>query len=324
MKAITMVVRKIERRKTEVPKRTTRAGRAGDDEAIAGARRAESASSWTMERFSPDLMLTARQELGETPKVKRDAVAQLRTLLAEDLALKCPLDEEFLVKFLRCRKYRVKETLEVIRKYFHVRREYTDVYDNLLPSRILFDAIFRQNKLISILKQPDPQGRLIACCKLGVWNPDVCPLVEFLRAVVVSAEWTLLNQAFQIAGVVALVDMEELHLTHLLHYTPSEIRRVFKLVQECYPVRLRGIYVVNNPPVFQLLYALVKLVLKPKLQRRIHIIGRDYQKLHKLIPRERLPEEYDGTLEKYDYDDLERKLLSQENFFVELGSYGYQ
>ncbi|XP_040074128.1 alpha-tocopherol transfer protein-like isoform X2 [Ixodes scapularis] len=287
MKAITMVVRKIERRKTEVPKRTTRAGRAGDDEAIAGARRAESASSWTMERFSPDLMLTARQELGETPKVKRDAVAQLRTLLAEDLALKCPLDEEFLVKFLRCRKYRVKETLEVIRKYFHVRREYTDVYDNLLPSRILFDAIFRQNKLISILKQPDPQGRLIACCKLGVWNPDVCPLVEFLRAVVVSAEWTLLNQAFQIAGVVALVDMEELHLTHLLHYTPSEIRRVFKLVQ-------------------------------------IHIIGRDYQKLHKLIPRERLPEEYDGTLEKYDYDDLERKLLSQENFFVELGSYGYQ
>ncbi|KAM7293410.1 alpha-tocopherol transfer protein-like [Ixodes scapularis] len=93
---------------------------------------------------------------------------------------------------------------------------------------------------------------------------------------------------------------------------------------ECYPVRLRGIYVVNNPPVFQLLYALVKLVLKPKLQRRIHIIGRDYQKLHKLIPRERLPEEYDGTLEKYDYDDLERKLLSQENFFVELGSYGYQ
>ncbi|XP_040068262.1 alpha-tocopherol transfer protein-like [Ixodes scapularis] len=120
-----------------------------------------------MERFSPDLMLTARRELGETPKVKRDAVAQLRTLLAEDLALKCPLDEEFLVKFLRCRKYRVKETLEVIRKYFHVRREYTDVYNNLLPSRILFDAIFRQNKLISILKQPDPQGRLIACCKLG-------------------------------------------------------------------------------------------------------------------------------------------------------------
>ncbi|CAN8003233.1 unnamed protein product [Ixodes pacificus] len=99
-------------------------------------------------------------------------------------------------------------------------------------------------------------------------------------------------------------------------------------------MRLKAIYIVNNPPIFEVIYSIAKLFLKQKLVDRIyvlimrllpiHFIGRDYEKLHELIPRERLPEEYGGTLNNYDYDAFERGLRSMEVFFVELGEYGYR
>ncbi|KAG0418863.1 hypothetical protein HPB47_004515 [Ixodes persulcatus] len=231
---------------------------------------------------------------------------------------KCPLDEEFLVKFLRGRKYRVEEAFENIRKYFRARLEHPDIFENLLPSRIMFDAIFHQNKLLTLLKKPDSLGRRILLVKFGAWNPTVCSLNEYIRANLVVSECGLLNQMAQIAGVVGVADLDGLTMSHLLYYTPSEMKKIIKLIQECYPLRIKGVYVVNNPALFELLFAVAKLFLKPKLLKRFRIIGRDYEKLHELIPRDRLPEEYGGTLDPFDYDDYERNLRSQENYFVEL------
>ncbi|XP_042142474.1 alpha-tocopherol transfer protein-like isoform X2 [Ixodes scapularis] len=240
-----------------------------------------------MDRMSSDLKIAAQRELGETLQVKRNAVEQLRKRLAEEPELQCPLDEEFLVKFLRGRKYRVEEAFENIRKYFRVRMDHADIFDNLLPSRIMFDTIFHQKKLVTILKKPDSLGRRILLVKFGAWDPQVCPLNEYFRAGIVVLECGLLNQMAQIAGVVGVADLDGLKISHLLYFTPSEIRKLIKLVQ-------------------------------------FRFIGRDYEKLHKLIPRDRLPEEYGGTLEPFDYEDYERSLRSQENYFVELGRYGYR
>ncbi|XP_042142478.1 retinaldehyde-binding protein 1 isoform X3 [Ixodes scapularis] len=184
-----------------------------------------------MERISLDLETIAKRELGETPQVKEDAVAQLRALLSEDPVLHCPLDEDFLVKFLRSRKFHVRETLDVIRRYFRVRQEYTDLFDNLLPSRILYDATLHQNQLLTVPKQRDSLGRLIVIFKLGAWNPAVCSLNEFFRLVLVGTDCNLMDPTNQITGIVGVVDLDGLHISHFLYFTPSEIRRTVKIMQ---------------------------------------------------------------------------------------------
>ncbi|XP_029835424.3 alpha-tocopherol transfer protein-like isoform X1 [Ixodes scapularis] len=277
-----------------------------------------------MERISLDLETIAKRELGETPQVKEDAVAQLRALLSEDPVLHCPLDEDFLVKFLRSRKFHVRETLDVIRRYFRVRQEYTDLFDNLLPSRILYDATLHQNQLLTVPKQRDSLGRLIVIFKLGAWNPAVCSLNEFFRLVLVGTDCNLMDPTNQITGIVGVVDLDGLHISHFLYFTPSEIRRTVKIMQDSYPLRVKAVYFINNPPVFQLIYAFVRVLLKPKHRERTHVIGRDYEKLHKFVPREGLPTEYGGLLESYDYGELEATYRSKEDIFVDLSRYGYQ
>lgn len=152
----------------------------------------------------------------------------------------------------------------------------------------------------------------------------MCPLTEVFRAGVVVGEYCIMEETTQIAGFVAIVDLEGLTFEHIWHYTPPVIKKVIQIAQDGAPIRIKGIYVTNNPPIFELLFAVVKLFLKPKLVSRIHFIGRDYGKLHDHIPRERLPEEYGGTLDRHEYEEFVRCLQSVEEFFVEFGKYGYR
>ncbi|CAN7998721.1 unnamed protein product, partial [Ixodes hexagonus] len=267
-----------------------------------------------------DLQAVAREELEETPQLK-DTISELRELINAESDLKCPSDEPFLVKFLRARKYRVEEAFSTIRKYFRIRQVHQDIFRDLLPSRIMFNEVFHRNKLVTILEQRDHLGRLVAILRLGAWRPDMCPLNELFRAGVLVGEHFLLDETTQIAGVVAVVDLEGLSFEHFRHYTPSVIKKLIQLAQECYPIRIKGIYITNNPPIFELIYSAAKLFLKPKLVDRTHFVGRDYKKLHALIPRERLPEEYDGTGAQQNYDGFEKSLRNIEHFYQQLASY---
>uniref|UniRef100_A0A0K8RIZ2 Putative phosphatidylinositol transfer protein sec14 n=1 Tax=Ixodes ricinus TaxID=34613 RepID=A0A0K8RIZ2_IXORI len=93
------------------------------------------------------------------------------------------------------------------------------------------------------------------------------------------------------------------------------MRKFVKLVQDCYPVRVRGIYIINHPPIFELFYNVAKIFMNRKLVKRVHFIGRRYEELHKLIPPKQLPKDYGGSMNSYDYDGFEKELRSKQEFF---------
>ncbi|KAM7292883.1 alpha-tocopherol transfer protein-like isoform X1 [Ixodes scapularis] len=188
----------------------------------------------------------------------------------------------------------------------------------------MFDALIRHGKLITLPEERDHLGRLVVILKSGAWDPEVCSLNEVIRVGAVVGEYGLLDEKTQVAGVVVILDLKGLGLKQVRHYTPSVIKTFLQLFQDCYPMRVKEIYIANNPPIFEAVYSFAKLFLKQKLVDRVHFIGRDYEKLHELIPRERLPEEYGGTLNNCDYDAFERSLRSMEDFFLELCECGYR
>ncbi|CAN8026922.1 unnamed protein product [Ixodes persulcatus] len=198
------------------------------------------------------------------------------------------------------------------------------MFEDLLPSHILFDEVIRKNELFIILTECDAQGRRIVILKLGAWNPGICTLQEFFRAAFVALEYHLLEERLQIAGIVVVVDAGGYSLAHVRHYTPFEIRKLIKLAQDCYPLRIRGIYIVNHPPIFELFYSVAKLFLSRKLVKRVRFIGRRYKELHELLSLEGLPQEYGGSINSFDCNALEKALRSKQDFYVQLSQYGYK
>ncbi|KAK8772876.1 hypothetical protein V5799_012591 [Amblyomma americanum] len=179
----------------------------------------------------PDLEHVARTELGETAETKEKCLSELRELIKADSSLDWPTDEKFLVKYLRVRKYNVKLAFEAINKYFRVRKNSPEFFKNLTPSNACYETAILENHLVMISKQRDPHGRAVAMMKLGAWNTDICSITDLIRAALVMAEWTLLDEETQIRGVAGVFDLKGLTLHHLAYLTPFLLRKLAYIVQ---------------------------------------------------------------------------------------------
>ncbi|KAK8788719.1 hypothetical protein V5799_021497 [Amblyomma americanum] len=296
------------------------------------------------------LRILAHQELGETAVVRRQALKQLRQLLSDEPSLHFTADEDTLLIFLRARKYDVPCAFNTIKRYFKARRENPDMFDALCLHSVPFHAACRQHQLVTLSRKTDPKGRPVLMLNLGkgpphylstepgpsparnrarssprgTWNTSICSLDQYYRVGILHIMHIIFKDCFQMTGVVIVVDFKNLGPYHLAHYTPYNVRKFVKLVQDCCPMRIKEVYVINNPAVFDILFAIAKPFLKHKLVKRFHLLGYDLNKLHGLVPDDLIPEKYGGTLESYDYDDIERELKARDEVFEQWNSYGYR
>lgn len=264
----------------------------------------------------------AEQELGETPEVRTKCLAELRHLLSEDTLLRCPEDDAFLLKFLRCRKYHVEPTAKAIRAYFRAWTDYPELFRGLRPDSFDFDLLVRKHRLLMVLQERDSLGRAIGWLKIGAWDTSICSMVDLIRAAIILTESAMLDEESQVNGAILVVDYTGFHLGHFRHLVPL-FRRIVHLVQNCFPVRIKGVYTINFPSIAEVFLALLKPFLKSKLLSRIYIVRNDYKMLHNAISPELLPPEFGGTRLDLNLDSLQARLRNSQHFFEKMEKWGY-
>uniref|UniRef100_A0A131XAX5 Putative phosphatidylinositol transfer protein sec14 n=1 Tax=Hyalomma excavatum TaxID=257692 RepID=A0A131XAX5_9ACAR len=262
-------------------------------------------------------------EIQETDELIEESLTKLRQLIAGEKALSCPNERHFLLKFLRTRKYNVDATFANVQKYFKVREEVGEIFDDFCPSAVLYDAVCRKHQVALLSRERDPFGRAVLLVRTGRWNASVCTAHEFVKICLLLLEWSLLDEEVQKRGFVFVLDYKGLSLEHLYHLTPPFMKRLVHITEKCLPVRVKAIYVIYDSLIFDVLFAITKPFMSRTLTERIHLIGCEHQKLHGVVPADVIPEEAGGTLESYDYDELEKDLLSQSQYFEYIGLHGY-
>lgn len=95
--------------------------------------------------------------------------------LQEQPNLRTRLDDAFLLRFLRARKFDYDRALQLLLNYHAGRKAWPEVFQDLKPSTVkhVLDLGF-----LTVLPQPDPNGRYILClrpgrCLLHLQNPAV-------------------------------------------------------------------------------------------------------------------------------------------------------
>ncbi|KAH7968918.1 hypothetical protein HPB52_012624 [Rhipicephalus sanguineus] len=264
----------------------------------------------------------ARTELNETPQRRDDALKELRALVdAEATVLTPRTDPLFLLRFLRARKFDVAAAFQLLCNYYRMRFENPDLYQNLYPSSVkeVFDL-----QCLGFLKDTDQEGRKVFFLRMGKWSPDVCSLEAMYKPCTLAWEHALEEPATQVNGIVALVDLEGGSLRHVGSMSPEHAFKIVYCVQECYPIRLKAIHVVNQPLFFTILLKFLKPFVKNKFFQRLHLHGRNYTSLHEHLPREMLPREYGGVREPLDNSEFVDALLRNEEAFKLHETYGYR
>ncbi|KAK9509991.1 hypothetical protein O3M35_004870 [Rhynocoris fuscipes] len=175
-------------------------------------------------------------------------------------------------------------------------------------------AIFNCNAQM-MLEGRDYNGAKIFLYRVGNLNltkdtDDKVTNEQVFLSNILTLEWSLLDPKTQIAGVTVLADLEGFSLsTHASLLSPYYTRKSAEVIQDTFPLRFKGIHIVNQPGYFDAVYAVVKPFLKPKVKQRVYLHGKNFDELHKYLPPSVLPTEYGGQLPTADNKNWREQLF---------------
>ncbi|KAL1473447.1 hypothetical protein MTO96_038664, partial [Rhipicephalus appendiculatus] len=105
-----------------------------------------------------ELQKVAAEELGEDARKRDLCLVKLRNLLQGETSLHSRMDDEFLLRFLRTKKFKVEVAFRTIRNYYRHRRESPEIFQGLRPSKLRH--VYQANGQMR-LPHKDPEGRPI-------------------------------------------------------------------------------------------------------------------------------------------------------------------
>lgn len=269
--------------------------------------------------LSAELRQIAEQELGETESRREEALQKLTQLLQDEEDLHARPDPEFLLRFIRVRKYDVDAALVTIRNYYKSRAAFASTFGGLTLASVNPDA----KKFYILMPERDRHGRLIMLMRIGAWDPNLLSYHDLQHAGMMCLDYMASDPSSQTAGITLIIDFEGYTATKLLSCSIDLIRRGLNYIQNCLPIRVKAQHIVRESYVFDMLYALIRPFIKKKMTARIHSHGYSFEKLHEQVDPSVLPEEYGGHGAPYDYDTFWKQLEEEEPEFIENNRYGY-
>ncbi|XP_026218106.1 clavesin-1-like [Anabas testudineus] len=259
--------------------------------------------------LSSETMEKARSELNENPDTLHQDIQQVRDMIVTrpDIGF-LRTDDDFILRFLRARKFDQMETFRLLAQYFQFRQQNLDMFQSFKVDdpgikRALMDGF------PGVLETPDQHGRKILILFASNWDQSRNSFTDILRAILLSLEVLIENPELQINGFILIVDWSNFSFKQASKLTPNILKLAIEGLQDSFPARFGGIHFVNQPWYIHAMFTIIKPFLKDKTRKRIFLHGNNLNSLHQLIQPECLPSEFGGTLPPYDMGIWARTLL---------------
>ncbi|CAG0898827.1 unnamed protein product [Darwinula stevensoni] len=271
----------------------------------------------------PSLVMKAEIEIQEKPAWRDGDIQAFKDMIQKEDNLNACLDDRFIIRFLRARKYDYDRALRMLKTYYAMKAAYPTLFSQLQPS--LLASALRQN-IYHILPDKDDEGRHVFIIRMGLWDPNMNSMEEMFRAALTCLEYISTDTSTQVCGIVAITDCKGLAFHHAKHFTPSLAKRCAAVLKDCFPLRFKGIHVMNEPLIVDMLFSMLKPFLSAKILSRFHFHGEKLESLHQHVPKRILPLNYGGLKPPLPLDgsDLLQKLMDAEQWLNDLDNYGYR
>ncbi|XP_041824802.1 clavesin-1-like [Melanotaenia boesemani] len=251
----------------------------------------------------------ARLELNENPDTLHQDIQHVRDMIVTrpDIGF-LRTDDDFILRFLRARKFDQVETFRLLAQYFQFRQQNLDMFQSFKVDdpgikRALMDGF------PGVLETPDQHGRKILILFASNWDQSRNSFIDILRAILLSLEVLIEKPELQINGFILIIDWSNFSFKQASKLTPNILKLAIEGLQDSFPARFGGIHFVNQPWYIHAMYTIIKPFLKDKTRKRIFLHGNNLNSLHQLIQPECLPSEFGGTLPPYDMGIWARTLL---------------
>nr|XP_046263417.1 alpha-tocopherol transfer protein isoform X2 [Scatophagus argus] len=194
-------------------------------------------------------------------------VSSLRrgALQAKELSAVRTFSDAFLIKFLRARDFDVELSLKLLLNYQRWRRESPEISSCLSPSSVLG---LLNNAYHAVLPERDHTGSRVLIYRIGQWNPKDWSAFQVFRVSLMTSELISKETETQRRGLKAIFDLQGWSLSHALQITPSLARKISSVLTDSFPLKVRGIHLVNEPMFFRPVFAMIRPFLTDKIRQR--------------------------------------------------------
>ncbi|CAG5133159.1 unnamed protein product [Candidula unifasciata] len=270
--------------------------------------------------LSPQLQEKATKELNEDPKTRLLEVKNLRTRLEKVPGLQLRTDVQFLLRFLRARKFDQERTFQLVKNYYDIRLQFPDIFSDLKPTRVrhVFD-----DGVFEVLKHRDKDGCRIVIFRPDNWNPDHYSQMDVLKANYLLFTKILEDEDTQVSGVRLIGNLATYSLKQAVQFTPSQGKFFISTIQDVLPMRLKKFDIVHEPGFFDVVFAIMKSFLKPKFLERTALNGDKFDNLHASIEPGFLPTDLGGKLKPHSCKEFVESLLASDAQFEEDNKFGF-
>ncbi|GFT97294.1 clavesin-2 [Trichonephila clavipes] len=238
----------------------------------------------------------AKDELFETDENRDTAIQRLRELVTGDTDLGCRITDDFLLKFLRARKFNIPKAFNLVKKHMSFKKKNQDIFTDM-DFEVLSQLI--KNKVFSFLPYRCKDGCAVFLVHLDNWNPSQFTIKEICKGVVIFLYHSICDPLTQINGYKVIFDVKSRGLKHIRYCTPAYLYLLYTGTQECFPGRFKEIHILNMSMTFQLAWKLISPFLSEKLKKRM-VFHDDYKGLNKYFPTSIIPVDLDGELKECD------------------------
>ncbi|XP_029650679.1 alpha-tocopherol transfer protein-like [Octopus sinensis] len=271
--------------------------------------------------LTPELIKKAEKELNEKPQWRERDIQALRDMVNKQQDLFARTDDAFLLRFLRARKFDYDRAFSLLLNFYRMKAENKDLFVDLKPSTI--QHVLRSG-LLTALEHRDREGRKVIVLKPGRWNPETFPLFDMYKTWFVILSKLIEDEETQVNGIITIMDLKDVGWVQVRALSPFYAKKVTSMIQECFPLRLKGIHYIHEPSMFDILFSIVRPFLKEKIVKRLHFHGQNVSALHEFVSPENLPEEYNGVLKEIDIEAWTENFLKYDAQFEEEFKYGFK
>jgi len=205
--------------------------------------------------------------------------------------------------FLRARKYKVQAAFQVVQNFnkFWLDPENASLIEGLTGAN---SCAILQTHMMRPLSGLDRLGNMLVALDMGGldWSKvnyadqmkfsiyNLCALAEDVNAQLHGVTYVETFKGFSLsaaAGARKYMDSDQQ-------------KKIFRLVTDTFPIRIRRIHVVEPPWYFKMFWTICKPFLKAKMVAKMNLISGKpeewHKKLHEHIDPANLPPEFGGTL----------------------------
>lgn len=248
----------------------------------------------------------AIRELREDESTRKQCLYQFREWITKNNDIEnCLLDNCFLLRFLRTKKFSLPMAQQTLLKYLNLRKRFPLIFYNMDCLADKAEQLVNAGyTFVSPVR--DKCGRRVIFTIPRNCDPSKFTSSDMARAHIMAFETLLDEEENQIMGFSYVADAQGIGAGHIAMWSITEFATLLKWGEQSCPIRHKIMHMINLSPAMKYVVDFARSRVSDKLKERLKIHSNSSEMLQDL-DKDVLPKEYGGIMPMAQMIDMWKK-----------------